>query len=92
LRELREETGVRAEIVGFTGYSEVIGHDDDGRLRHHFVVVSFAGRWLAGEGEPGEELPVVLWADEAKAASLPLTPGLLPILRRGWAMTAGSGP
>ena len=88
LRELFEETGVRAEILGLTGYSDVIARDDDGRVRTHFLVASFAGRWVSGEGEPGEELPVMLWADRAKAAALKLTPGLLPILDRGWSMAA----
>ena len=88
LRELFEETGVRAEILGLTVYSDVIARDDDGRVRTHFLVASFAGRWVSGEGEPGEELPVMLWADRAKAAALKLTPGLLPILDRGWSMAA----
>jgi 8-oxo-dGTP diphosphatase len=87
LRELQEETGVRAEIVGLTGYSDVIVRDDEGKVKTHFLVVSFAGRWISGVGEPGEELPVILWADPAKAAALTLTPNLLPILHRGFAMT-----
>ena len=88
LRELFEETGVRAEILGLTGYSDVIARDDDGRVRTHFLVASFAGRWVSGEGVPGEELPVRVWADRAKAAALQLTPGLVPILDRGWSMAA----
>ncbi len=89
LRELHEETGVTAEIVALTGHSDVIVRDDEGKVRTHFLVASFACRWISGEGEPGEELPVMLWADAARAASLTLTPNLLPILHRGFALTNG---
>ena len=89
LRELHEETGVRAEVVGFTGYSQVIVPDETGKVRTHFVIASFAGRWVSGEGEPGEELPAMSWFDLASAGALALTPGLLPILQRGLAMVDG---
>ncbi len=90
-RELMEETGVAAEVVGFAGHAQAIDRDEEGAVRRHFVIVSFAGRWLAGEGEPSVELPRMLWADEAEAAAMRLTPGLLPILQRGWALLAGVG-
>src|SRR5690349_20363447 len=53
LRELAEEVGVTAEILGFAGHVEVIERDPEGRVRTHFVVNAFAGRWLAGEPTPG---------------------------------------
>ena len=90
LRELLEETGVRARVLGLTGYSDVIARDDEGRVRTHFLVVSFACAWISGEGEPGEELPIQLWADPEKVASLTLTPHLPPILGRGFARAAAA--
>ncbi len=89
LRELHEETGVRAEVVGFTGYAQVIAPDDAGRTRAHFVIVSFAGRWVSGEATPGEELPAMGWFDLAAARRMSLTPGLLPILEKGLALVEG---
>ena len=89
LRELREETGIRAEIVGFTGYSQVIVPDEVGKVKTHFVIASFAGRWISGEGEPGEELPAMAWFDVDAAGEMTLTPGLLAILRRGHGMVDG---
>ena len=67
----------------------MIARDDDGRVKTHFLVVSFAGAWISGEGEPGEELPVMRWANPAEAAALRLTPNLAPILNRGFAMANG---
>jgi 8-oxo-dGTP diphosphatase len=82
LRELAEETGVIAEIVGFNGFREVLDRDEAGRLRRHFVIASFAARWLAGEGETSAEAAAIVWADLAEAAGLQLTNGLLPLLER----------
>lgn len=52
LRELREETGVEAEIVGLAAV--VDGLFGDGPERH-YVLVDYAARWLAGEPTPGDD-------------------------------------
>ncbi len=80
LREVEEETGVRGEIIAFNGWREVINREDDGRVKRHYVIASFAARWIEGEGIPGEELGRVIWANETKIAELPLTGGLAELL------------
>ena len=89
LRELFEETGVKATCIGFTGWSEVIDRDEAGKIRRHFVIASFAGTWISGDGEAGEELPVLRWANLQEAEAMALTPGLLPILHRGRDLAEG---
>ncbi len=89
LRELLEETGVRAHIIGFNGHVEVIARDADDRVERHFVVASFVGEWIAGEGQASDEVRSVLWADPLRLDGLRLTPGLAPLLGRaalrlGW--------
>ena len=66
LREVEEETGVRGEIVAFNGWREVINRDGEGRVHRHYVIASFAARWVSGDGIPGEELGQVIWADETR--------------------------
>ena len=83
LRELFEETGVRARSLGFTGWSQFIERDDAGKVRRHFVVASFAGLWISGEGEASDELPTLCWTDLEQARDMRLTQGLLPILHKG---------
>jgi ADP-ribose pyrophosphatase YjhB (NUDIX family) len=83
LRELFEETGVRAQSLGFTGWSQFIERDEEQKVRRHFVVASFAGLWISGEGEASEELPTLRWMDLAQAGEIKLTQGLLPILHKG---------
>ncbi len=82
LRELFEETGVTARVVAFNGHVEVIARDAEGRVERHFVVTSFLGEWISGEGEAGDEARTILWADPQKLEALPLTPGLKPLLEK----------
>src|SRR4051812_20847948 len=61
LREVREEVGVEAEMIGFLDHAEVIERDEDARVRHHFVICVHAARWVAGEPQVGDEALDVRW-------------------------------
>ena len=52
-------------------------------MRRHFVVASFAGLWVSGDGQASEELPTLRWADLTQASDMKLTQGRLPILHKG---------
>jgi len=41
LRELREETGVLARLVGFNQPVQFIARDASGRVEHHYIILSF---------------------------------------------------
>lgn len=82
LRELREEVDVTAEIVGFVSPVDIIERDEDGRVRHHFVVIAHAARWVSGEGSVGDEAREVRWVTPEEAVGLATTPGLVTILER----------
>jgi 8-oxo-dGTP diphosphatase len=90
LRELREEVGAEAEVVGFNGHAERIDRDEDGRVKHHYVIASFVARWTAGEPQPGPEAGKIVWADPKALNSLPLTDGLRALLRRAASMVESS--
>jgi 8-oxo-dGTP diphosphatase len=62
LREVLEETGVAAEIVGLIDVFEAI--DDDS----HYVMVDYAARWTQGEPVAGD--------DAADAAFFPFNEAL----------------
>ncbi|NNM74841.1 NUDIX domain-containing protein [Enterovirga aerilata] len=76
IRELREEVGVEAEILGFVGPVEVIERDAAGRARRHFVICAHAARWLSGDGQAGEEALEVRWLGPDELGSVPTTAGL----------------
>lgn len=80
LRELMEEVGVEARIVGFNRHVQRVDRDEQGRVRHHFVVASFVGAWVAGEATTGPEAGEVRWVDPDDLGDLPTTPHLGRIL------------
>ncbi|MGL4729194.1 MAG: NUDIX hydrolase, partial [Bosea sp. (in: a-proteobacteria)] len=87
LREMEEEVGAKAQIIGFNRHVEAIGRGGDGAPSHHFVVASFVGRWLAGEPQPGPEAGEVRWVQPDGLAGLPVThelPHVLMAAQRIW--------
>jgi len=80
LRELREETGVEARINAFNRHVESIDRDDAGKIRHHYVIASFAGEWVAGEGRPGPEAREILWIEPWRLSDLDCTPHIVTVV------------
>jgi 8-oxo-dGTP diphosphatase len=78
-RELMEEVGVSARIVGFNRHVEAIAHERD-RIRTHFVIASFVARWMSGEARTSDEVDRADWIDPTAALPSPITPGLGEIL------------
>ncbi len=78
-RELFEEVAVEAEIIGFNRHVEAIVREA-GRVRTHFVIASFVGRWTRGEATVSDEVDAVAWIDPCAVANLPTTPELAAIL------------
>lgn len=50
LRELREETGVEAEILGLVDVVDGLFGPDV-----HYVLVDYAARWVSGEPQAGDD-------------------------------------
>jgi ADP-ribose pyrophosphatase YjhB (NUDIX family) len=86
LRELREEVGVEAEMIGFVDHAEVIERDDEARVKHHFVICAHVARWLAGEPQVSDEALDVRWVSADELAGLPTTPGLAGVLQKAFAI------
>ncbi len=80
LRELREETGVLARLVGFNQPVQHIVRDFSGRVERHYVILSFAALWLDGEGRAGAEAGEIVWRTPENLSGLLLTPGLPHII------------
>jgi len=89
-RELMEEVGVSAEIVGFNRHLDAIAHEG-ARVRTHFVIASFVARWTSGEPRPSEEVDRVEWVDPAGPLPSPTTPGLSEILASAARIEGGAG-
>jgi ADP-ribose pyrophosphatase YjhB (NUDIX family) len=74
VREVREETGVEAELAGLVDVHDVILRRDDGALLAHYLIAVYCGRWLAGEPMPG--------GDEIAARFAPGRSGRRPVHER----------
>ena len=79
LRELKEETGVEADVVGYAGQAEVMLRNEKGNVFDHFVIIAFAARWRAGEAKAGPEASAVEWVEPAKLRDYEITEGLVGI-------------
>ena len=77
LRELEEETGVKAELVGLIDVVDGLFFDSDGACQRHYVLVDYAAVWLSGEPEAGD--------DAAEARFWPLDEALAKV---AWGETA----
>ncbi|QEE41840.1 MULTISPECIES: NUDIX hydrolase [unclassified Methylobacterium] len=84
LRELSEEVGLAAEVVGVLSPTEIIVRNEAGRVRHHYVVHPHAALWCGGEPVAGPEALGVRWATLAEIAGLATTPGLIGTLQEAF--------
>ena len=78
-REVREETALAIDIVGFAGWREVLPDPAAGRTGH-YLVISFAARWRAGEVTLNEELDDFRWITPDELDALRTTQGLAEIV------------
>jgi len=72
-REVSEETGLQIEIVGLAGWREVLPEAKGGG---HYLIMSFAARWIANEVVLNEELDDYKWLPPGEFSDLKLTGGL----------------
>jgi 8-oxo-dGTP diphosphatase len=54
LRELWEETGVEAELIGLIDVVDALPRPEDAAAPH-YVLIDFAARWTAGEPRAGDD-------------------------------------
>jgi 8-oxo-dGTP diphosphatase len=82
LRELYEEVGVTAEIIGFVDHVETVVRGKAGEPAFHAVVCAFAARWVSGEPQSSSEIGQTVWARPEDVARWPTTKGLAAIVAK----------
>lgn len=71
LRELREETGVQAELVGLVDVVDAIFENRAGdRITRHYVLIDFAARWVSGEPIAGDDAAQARFFHQSELSSL----------------------
>ena len=77
-REIDEETGLAIDIVGLAGWREVLPSAGGSG---HYLIMSFAARWLAREPLLNDELDDFRWLPPDELGDLRLTGGLQEVIQ-----------
>jgi ADP-ribose pyrophosphatase YjhB (NUDIX family) len=77
-REVLEETALEIEIAGLAGWREVLPGTSGGG---HYLIMSFAARWVRGEPVLNDELDDCRWLPPETLGELRVTDGLAEIIR-----------
>ena len=85
VREVHEETGVEADMVGLVDIHDVILRGADGVLVAHYLITVFCGRWRAGEPIASSDASAARFVQIGDIDSFPLTDGAAQLIRRAWA-------
>ena len=76
-REVDEETGLKIEIIDLAGWREVLPGTGGGG---HYLILSFAARWIAKEPVLNDELDDFKWLEPDAIGDLQVTGGLQEVI------------
>jgi ADP-ribose pyrophosphatase YjhB (NUDIX family) len=90
-RELREETGLEAELQGAVKVIErIIG--PPARVAYHYLIVDFWGLAQPHRPVAGSDVRDARWVPVDRVADLPSTHGLADVVGRALALARGDPP
>ncbi len=82
-REVAEETGIAAEILGLVDLHEIIRRDGDGdAVAWHYAIAVFYGAWCGGEPLAASDCRTARFIGLDDLGSVPLTDGAEAIIQR----------
>jgi 8-oxo-dGTP diphosphatase len=81
LRELMEETGIEADLVGLVDVVDAIFENKDRSLvTRHYVLIDYVARWRAGEPRAGDDAAEARFFHQSELSSLDLWDETLRII------------
>jgi 8-oxo-dGTP diphosphatase len=73
LRELKEETGITARLIGLVDVVDAIFHSrTSGGVTRHFVLFDYAAVWVSGEPQAGDDAAFAAWISPAMLGEIEL--------------------
>ena len=84
-RELREETGVEAEVTALLDVVDSITRDAGGAIAYHYTLVDFLAEWRDGTLRAGGDALEAIWADPDDLGRYELWHETLRLIRLGLA-------
>ena len=90
-REVEEETGLKVRIAGLVGVLDRVTRDAEGRVRYHWVLIDYLAVPESIETlTAGSDAAEVRWVTIDEVERLPITEGLVDMIRRAAALS-GAG-
>lgn len=85
VRELLEETGIRATAQRVFTAVDAFDHDENGVVRHHYVLVAVLCSWVSGEPIAGDDALEARWfpTNELDTGDLALSLDVEMVARQG---------
>ena len=80
-REVDEETALKIEIAGLAGWREVLPETAGSG---HYLIMSFAARWIAREPVLNDEHDDFKWLAPEAIGDLQVTGGLQEVIQSAW--------
>ena len=90
-REVMEECGVAVEIRELVGVFEPIIRDDADRVRYHYVVVDYWGRYLSGNLRPDDDAADARWVAVERLEEFEMYGESRAVVRRAFALWQADG-
>ncbi|MEL7108951.1 MAG: NUDIX hydrolase [Pseudomonadota bacterium] len=87
LRELKEETGVDAELIGLIDVVDAIFENRTGDLiTRHYLLIDYVAEWLGGEPVAGDDAAQARFFHQSELASLNLWDETLRVINAATAL------
>jgi 8-oxo-dGTP diphosphatase len=91
LRELKEETGVTARLVGLVDVVDgIFTSRTTGDVTRHFVLFDYAAVWVSGTAQAGDDAAHAEWISPARLEKLEIWEETRRIIEAARALVAGS--
>ncbi len=81
-REVAEETGIVAEILGLVDLHEVVRREDSGAVSWHYVIAVHYAAWVSGEPVAASDCRAAHFVPLDELERMQLTDGAAHIIRR----------
>lgn len=79
-RELKEETGIDADLRHLVDCIDIIRQDASGVTERHYVVAVYTGTWQSGTATASDDAAQVNWKLPAELAELNMTEGAREVI------------
>jgi ADP-ribose pyrophosphatase YjhB (NUDIX family) len=89
-REVEEECGLKVRIAGLVGVLDRVTRDAEGCVRYHWVLVDYLAFPETNDTiTAGSDAAEVRWVTIDEVEKLPITEGLVDMIRRAAALASG---